>query len=497
MKLPQWWLGGNEPKTLHKFIKNELKTNIYPNEADGKWLYDSSIVLIDKNGHIRRAVVPQKQGGPPFIATFDFEQAAAWDAKGAKTGTDRTNVERTRNPAQPNHRQAARRTLRKLMKRNTTIALFYTGVAVVCIAIVSIALWLRRGSTLPIRHRSPSTPARNTAPQWFEISKDLAAVNQDNQPVKLSDLRGKVWIVAEFFAICPHCAVRNGEELRKIYDEFKDHPDFHITCISVDPENDKQEKLADYAKALSADTKNWWFLNAGDAKTTHEYLEKELKFFGIRERTDPLDIEANGRYRPRPRLHPGGPRFQGDRQVAARRRPLRGRQEARSRISIKNSRTSFSPASAWSLRKTKRPASDERRTQAMAHPPAAGGAFEKTRRRRVDSIRRGAAARRADAEDQDSAAGWLVHRLPAARSMPGSTPSPRWCCSFRVIFIKLGNVRMHRATMVFAMFLSVLFLLCYVAYHITNDRRRATAATGAHARRSISCCSSPTSSRRR
>lgn len=93
MKLPQWWLGSNEPKTLHKFIKNELKANIYPYEKDGKWEYDSSVVLIDKNGHVRRAVVPQKQGGPPYIATFDFDQAAAWDAKGAKTGTDLNNVD--------------------------------------------------------------------------------------------------------------------------------------------------------------------------------------------------------------------------------------------------------------------------------------------------------------------------------------------------------------------------------------------------------------------
>ncbi|MES2438892.1 MAG: hypothetical protein V4584_07490 [Verrucomicrobiota bacterium] len=91
MTLPQWWLGSNEPKTLHKFIKNELKANIYPHETTGKWEYDSSIVLIDKNGHVRRAVVPQKQGGPPFIATFDFDQAAGWDAKGVKTGTDLTN----------------------------------------------------------------------------------------------------------------------------------------------------------------------------------------------------------------------------------------------------------------------------------------------------------------------------------------------------------------------------------------------------------------------
>jgi hypothetical protein len=91
MKLPQWWLGGNEPDTLHKFIKNELKATMPPHEKDGQWAFDPTLVLIDKNGHLRRAVVPQQQGGPPFIATFDFDQAAKWDADGKKTGTDLSN----------------------------------------------------------------------------------------------------------------------------------------------------------------------------------------------------------------------------------------------------------------------------------------------------------------------------------------------------------------------------------------------------------------------
>jgi protein SCO1/2 len=181
------------------------------------------------------------------------------------------------------------------MKRTTTIALFYTGVAIVSIAIVSIAFYLR--SQLPKPDMAAIVNAgKETVPRWFDIAKDLTAINQDGRTVKLSDLKGKIWIAAEFFAVCPHCAVRNGEELRKIYDEFKNHPDFQIVCISVDPENDHQEKLADYAKALGADTRNWWFLNAGDAKATHQYLEQELKFFGIRERKDPVEIETNGRY---------------------------------------------------------------------------------------------------------------------------------------------------------------------------------------------------------
>lgn len=94
MKLPQWWLGSNEPGTLHKFIKNELKASVFPNESSGRWNYDPAIVLIDRNGHLRRAVVPKTRNGRPAkpeVVGFDFDQAAQWDADGMKTGTDRSN----------------------------------------------------------------------------------------------------------------------------------------------------------------------------------------------------------------------------------------------------------------------------------------------------------------------------------------------------------------------------------------------------------------------
>ena len=181
------------------------------------------------------------------------------------------------------------------MNRKSTIFLFYGVVALISAGILAIAFFLR--SRLPEPDMAAIVnPGRENPGEWFEIKKDLEAVNQEGQRVRLSDLKGKVWVAAQFFAVCPHCAVRNGEELHKIREEFGSHPDFHIVCITVDPEQDKQEKLADYAKALNADPAKWWFLNAGDAKATHKYLEEELKFFATRERTDPVDIETNGRY---------------------------------------------------------------------------------------------------------------------------------------------------------------------------------------------------------
>lgn len=99
-ELPQWVVGSTEKETLHKFIKNEFKANMLPHEEGGKWVYDGSLVLIDRNRHVRRAVVPKVRIGKPDVVssnqvvTFDFRQAAAWDKKGLITGTDLSNVQR-------------------------------------------------------------------------------------------------------------------------------------------------------------------------------------------------------------------------------------------------------------------------------------------------------------------------------------------------------------------------------------------------------------------
>ncbi len=89
----KWWVGTNEPKTLHRFVKSELKGSLFPHLENDRWIHDPSIVLIDRGGHLRRAVIPGKSGGTPVVLPFDFEQAASWDAKGLKSGSSRSNEE--------------------------------------------------------------------------------------------------------------------------------------------------------------------------------------------------------------------------------------------------------------------------------------------------------------------------------------------------------------------------------------------------------------------
>lgn len=184
------------------------------------------------------------------------------------------------------------------MTKRTTLVIFYAGVTLICAAILGLVNFVIVPG-LDVRGKTAEAfvnVGKREVRTWFPIGKDLEAVNQDGVRVKLSDLRGKVWVIAEFFAICPHCAVRNGTELRMIYEEFKNHPDFQMVCVSVDPRTDDIDKLEDYASALGAESRNWWFLNAGDENATHEYLEGTLKFFGIRERGNPEEIKENGRF---------------------------------------------------------------------------------------------------------------------------------------------------------------------------------------------------------
>lgn len=184
------------------------------------------------------------------------------------------------------------------MSPKKTVFLIYGVAALICVAILSLVNFVILPSMEPkARNSEPfSDVGLQKAETWFPIEQDLEGIHQSGEKIQLSQLKGKVWIVAQFFAVCPHCSVRNSTELRNLYDEFKDHPDFHIVCITVDPQQDDVKKLQEYAAAVGADTKNWWFVNAGEEKETHAYLEKHLRFLGVRERSDPLQIQENGRF---------------------------------------------------------------------------------------------------------------------------------------------------------------------------------------------------------
>ena len=82
-ELPQWWFAAAGQEYVHRFLKDKLKLGLLPHRGgDGKWVYDASLVVIDRNRHLRGEGV-----------AFDFDAAARWDAQGRREGIQKSNVE--------------------------------------------------------------------------------------------------------------------------------------------------------------------------------------------------------------------------------------------------------------------------------------------------------------------------------------------------------------------------------------------------------------------
>ena len=97
-ELPFWWLAGAREESVHKYFKNVLQAGIMPERNDGKWNYDTSIIVVDRDRHVRQPTVrARKPNGRELNyrnpVRLDFEEAAEWDAEGRGEGLDKTNVE--------------------------------------------------------------------------------------------------------------------------------------------------------------------------------------------------------------------------------------------------------------------------------------------------------------------------------------------------------------------------------------------------------------------
>ncbi|MDA7538488.1 SCO family protein [Akkermansiaceae bacterium] len=182
------------------------------------------------------------------------------------------------------------------MTEKKQIVLIYSVVAIVCSLIIGMSVWL---ATLKKTNEELRPYAEDMGKvevtEIMSLERDLDLVKQDGEAVKISDLKDKVWIATQFFAICPMCAERNGTRLLQVYDQFKDNPNFKVVCFSVDPESDTDEHLMSLETGLGVDGDKWWFVKT-DPKKLRDYMRFEMLFGSVTERTDPREIDEKGKW---------------------------------------------------------------------------------------------------------------------------------------------------------------------------------------------------------
>jgi protein SCO1 len=128
----------------------------------------------------------------------------------------------------------------------------------------TLAVWPSLGGMLgwrfgSVTEVSPSQGALETLAVYGQIP-EFALIERSGRRITLADLHGKVWIANFFYTECPDTCPLQSAHMARLQDELASEPDVRLVSISVDPEHDTPEVLAEYAARFEADPDRWLFL---------------------------------------------------------------------------------------------------------------------------------------------------------------------------------------------------------------------------------------------
>ncbi len=90
--------------------------------------------------------------------------------------------------------------------------------------------------------------------------KPFHFTNQQGLPFSDRDMLGKVVVVEYFFTTCRGICPRMNTNMRAVYEQFKNEPDFMILSHTCNPETDSVPLLKKYADSLKVNNQKWVFV---------------------------------------------------------------------------------------------------------------------------------------------------------------------------------------------------------------------------------------------
>ena len=131
---------------------------------------------------------------------------------------------------------------------NAAVARPLTWVIVVALVAAWPIAWALR-TPLP-----PRLPVLGSVPR-FQLTA------QDSRPFGSNDLAGRVWLASFIFTRCQTNCAAITQCMTAIQSRTRNlEPEFHLVSISVDPQFDSPERLAEYARVHRASPRMWTFL---------------------------------------------------------------------------------------------------------------------------------------------------------------------------------------------------------------------------------------------
>jgi protein SCO1/2 len=115
---------------------------------------------------------------------------------------------------------------------------------------------------------------------------DFELTDTNNQPFHLSDVKGDIALVYFGYTFCPDVCPLTLWDVKKTLTDFEGKERVKVIFVSVDPERDTQEVLANYLKGFDSD-----FIGLTD---DFEKVEAVMKPFGAFAEKEEVENSAAG-----------------------------------------------------------------------------------------------------------------------------------------------------------------------------------------------------------
>ena len=104
----------------------------------------------------------------------------------------------------------------------------------------------------------PGYTKKGVAPISFV--RPFSFTTQDGMPFTEKEVAGKVFVADYFFTTCKGICPKMNNNMKLVYEAFKNENDFLILSHTCDPDTDSVAQMKKYTDSLGVDTKRWVFL---------------------------------------------------------------------------------------------------------------------------------------------------------------------------------------------------------------------------------------------
>lgn len=109
---------------------------------------------------------------------------------------------------------------------------------------------------------------------------DFNLTNQLGSAVSLKDLKGQVWVADVIFTRCPVQCLALSRKFVELQNRLPKNKNVKLVSLTVDPDYDTPNILAQYGGKLGTDSDKWWFLT-GDESEIRRLAIRDMKFVAV------------------------------------------------------------------------------------------------------------------------------------------------------------------------------------------------------------------------